>query len=62
MGGMSLMAMDLSGITSGLTSGITDIGSAVLTSLGAVVPVAMPILGGVMVVTIGIKFFKKISH
>lgn len=58
----SLLAMDLSGITTGLTSGITDIGSSVLTSLGAVIPVAMPILGGVMVVTIGIKFFKKISH
>lgn len=57
-----LMAMDLSTITTGLTSGITDIGNAVLSSLGSVVPVAMPILGGVMVVTIGIKFFKKISH
>ncbi len=55
------MAMDLSGITTGLTSGISDIGSAVLSALGAVVPVAMPILGGVLVVTIGIRFFKKIA-
>lgn len=57
-----LMAMDLTAITSGLTSGITDIGTSVLGAMGSVVPVAMPILGGIMVVKLGIKFFGLITN
>ncbi len=57
-----LAAIDLSSITTGLTSGFTDIGNAVLGAVGSIVPVALPIMGGMMVVTLGIKFFKKVSH
>lgn len=48
-------------ITNALTTAITSIGSDATDMIGAVLPVALPIMGAVLVVGIGIKVFKKFT-
>lgn len=48
-------------VTSALTAGISTIASDAMSAIGAVIPVALPIMGAITVVGIGIKIFKKVS-
>lgn len=48
-------------VTTALTTGIEEISTSLLSSVAAVAPKALPILGAVMVITIGIKVFKKVT-
>lgn len=48
-------------VVTGLTTGISDIATQAMSAIGAVLPVALPILGAVVVVGIGIKLFKKVA-
>lgn len=48
-------------VTSALTGGITTIAGEMMNAVAAVVPVALPILGAVMIVSVGIRLFKKIT-
>lgn len=48
-------------VTSALTSGISSIATDAMTAVGSVIPVALPIMGAVVVVGIGIKVFKKVA-
>lgn len=48
-------------VTTGLTSGITSIATDAMSAIGAVVPVALPIFGAVLVVNIGLRVMKKIT-
>lgn len=45
-------------LVAGLTSTVTSMMSAV----GDIVPIALPVMGGIAVVGIGIGIFKKIAH
>lgn len=49
-------------LTTALTSGFTTIASDVLSAMGAIAPVALPVLGGGIVVYAGIKIFKRFSR
>lgn len=48
-------------VTSALVTGITSIGTEALSAVGSVIPVALPIAGAVVVVTIGLRIFKKVA-
>lgn len=51
----------MEGITTALTTGITTIGTDAMSAVAAVVPVALPIFGAIVVVSIGLKVFKKVT-
>lgn len=48
-------------VTTALTSGISTIAGDAMSAVGAVVPVALPIMGAIAVVGIGIKVFRKVT-
>ena len=48
-------------VQTALTSGIGDIAIGMTTAISSVVPVALPIVGAVLVVSIGLKVFRKIT-
>lgn len=51
----------MSGVTTAIVTGLTTTATGALDAIGEIVPVAMPVLGAVMVATIGIRVFKKIA-
>lgn len=50
-----------SGITSAMTTAFGTIASDAMSLISAVIPVALPILGAIVLVTIGIRMFRKIT-
>lgn len=48
-------------VTSALTAAFISIASDCMSAISAVLPIALPIMGAIVVVTIGIKIFKKVS-
>lgn len=48
-------------VTSALTGALSTIASDMTGAVAAVVPIAVPVLGGILVVTLGIKAFKKFT-
>lgn len=56
---MTLLAA--SEVVTALTTAMTGIGADVQAGIGGVLPVAMGILGTVLVVRIGIKVFKSVT-
>lgn len=49
-------------LTTALTGGLTSLASDMMGAIGSIVPIALPIMGGIAVVGIGIGIFKKIAH
>lgn len=54
-------AVNISTVTTALTSGLSTVADNCMTAVGAVVPYALPIVGAVIVVTVGIRIFRKIA-
>ena len=50
-----------SGVVEALTSGLTSVAGEMTSAVSGVVPIALTVMGGILVVTIGIKAFKKFS-
>ena len=48
-------------LTTSLVSGLTTTATDMLGAVGSIVPVALPVMGGIAVVGIGIKLFKKVT-
>lgn len=48
-------------VTTALTTAISGFADDAMGAIGSIVPVALPIMGAVLVVTIGVKVFKKIA-
>ena len=48
-------------IISSLTNALTTIAGDMTDAIAQVVPIAVPVIGGLLVVTIGIKAFKKFT-
>lgn len=48
-------------VTGALTTGITTIAGDAMAAIAAVIPVALPIMGAIAVVGIGIKVFRKVA-
>lgn len=49
-------------VTDALTTGLGTVASDALSSISSIVPVALPIMGAGIVITIAIKMFKKIGN
>lgn len=52
----------MTALQTALTSGFTTIANDMLTGMGAIVPVALPVLGGFLLVRIGIKIFRRVAN
>ena len=48
-------------VTTALTTGVASIASEAMSAVGSVVPAALPIAGAIIVVSIGLKVFKKVT-
>lgn len=48
-------------VTTALTTALTSTATGITDALAKIAPVALPIIGIGLVVTIGVKFFKKIA-
>lgn len=51
----------MEGITTALTTALNSVGTDALSAIASVLPAALAIAGAVMVVTIGVRVFKKIG-
>lgn len=51
----------LSTVTTALTNGIKSIATDAMSAIGSIIPVALPIMGAIAVVGIGISVFKKVK-
>lgn len=51
----------MSAVTTALVSGIADMATESLSAIGSIIPVALPIAGAVVIVTIGLRTFKKVA-
>lgn len=47
-------------ITTALTGSFTEVATSLTGLIGDILPIALPVVGGVLVVGIGIKIFKKV--
>lgn len=47
-------------VTDALTTAMTSTASECTSAIGAVLPVALPVMGALIVVGIGVKVFKKV--
>ena len=63
MSGIVLLtdAVEGTGITSALTTALSTIASDMMSSISAIVPIALPIMGAIAVVGIGVRIFKKVT-
>ena len=52
----------MEGITTSLVTGITSIATEAGNAIASIVPVALPIVGMVLIVTIGLKVFKRVTN
>ena len=48
-------------VTTALTTAFGEVVTACTGVVGSILPVALPLIGAVMVVTFGIKIFKKVA-
>lgn len=48
-------------VTNALVTGVTTIASGATDAIAKVLPVALPVMGAIVVVTIGIRVFKKFT-
>lgn len=56
-----MMLMEANTVVDALTTGVTAIAGDATSAIGAVIPVALPIMGAVVVLGIGIKVFKIVT-
>lgn len=52
----------LSTIESALTTSFTEIGTSATGMIGKILPIALPVIGGVLIVMLGLKIFKRITN
>lgn len=48
-------------VTTALSNGFSSVASDAMGAISAILPIALPILGAVIVVVVGIKIFKKVT-
>ena len=48
-------------MTEALTTALTAIAGDMTSAITAIVPIAVPVIGGILVVSLGIKAFKKFT-
>ena len=58
---MEQAATTMSDVVTALTTALGTVATGALSAISGVVPVAAPVLGGVLVIGIGIRAFKKLA-
>lgn len=48
-------------VTTAMTTAVTSIASDALSGLASIIPVAAPIMGGLIIIMVGIRTFKKFT-
>ena len=51
----------VSTVVDSMTTGLSSAGSDILGAIGSIVPVALPVMIGIVVIGVGIKIFKKVT-
>lgn len=54
-------AVSTSGISTALTSSLSSIASDCITAIGGVLPYVLPVMGAIVVITVGVKLFKRFA-
>lgn len=57
----ALAASTIETVVESLKTGVGDIASDALSAIAGIVPVALPVMGAIVVVNIGLRIFKKVS-
>lgn len=52
----------LSSVETALTTSFTSVGSSMISLVGKILPIALPIMGALLLVGFGIKAFKKVAN
>ena len=52
----------LSSVETALTTSFTSIGSSMTSIVGKILPIALPIMGAILLIGFGIKAFKKVAN
>lgn len=55
------MIQEATSVVSALTTAFTSVASDAQSAIAAILPIALPILGAIIVVGIGIRIFKKVA-
>jgi photosystem II stability/assembly factor-like uncharacterized protein len=55
-------ATGLSSVETALTTSFTSVGSSMTSLVGKILPIALPIMGALLLVGFGIKAFKKVAN
>lgn len=45
-----------------MTTSFTEVGNSMISMVGKVLPIALPVMGALVLVTFGIKSFKRIAN
>lgn len=61
MWGLFLTGETVNGVTSALTNGFSTVASDALSAISAILPIALPIMGAIIVIMVGIKLFKGVA-
>lgn len=48
-------------VVTALTASFTEIGTSLLSVVTSVLPIALPVIGAVTIIVLGIKIFKKVT-
>ena len=59
--GLAESVIDVSSATTAVENGLTSVGASMNGMITSVVPIALGIIGAVLVVTFGVKIFKKLT-
>lgn len=52
----------MASVESALTTSFTEVGSSMTGMIGKILPIALPVMAGIMLVVFGIKTFKKVVN
>lgn len=52
----------LSTVESALTSSFTSVGSSMTSMVSTILPIALPVMGALLLVSFGIKAFKRVTN
>lgn len=50
-----------SSIQNALTTGFSNVANDALSAISAILPIALPVLGAVIVIMVGIRIFKRVA-
>lgn len=59
--GVLFLTGEVATLTDTLTSSFSSVGTDLLSMVGKVAPIAIPVIGAVIVVNVGVKVFKRIT-